>query len=119
MVSNNDHSRSSHDINCLPKTITGVFSISPGQIQLFDEIFTFQHPMSDSVDAQILEYHNQGATRDMIFSRLQVGPNRVSSVLNFFRDHHQFPPRVGKGRPKKVTRNILDFIDIHTIQSPQ
>jgi hypothetical protein len=75
--------------------------------------------MSDSVDAHILEYHNQGATRDMICSLLHIGPNRVSRVLNFFWDHHQLPPRVGKGRPKKVARDILDFINIRTIQSPQ
>jgi hypothetical protein len=71
------------------------------------------------VDAQIFEYHNQSTTRDMICSLLHVGLNRVSGVLHFFRDHHQLPPRVGKGRPKKVTRDIIDFINIGTIQSPQ
>jgi hypothetical protein len=75
--------------------------------------------MSDSVDTQILEYHNQGATRNMICSLLHVGPNRVSSVPDFFRDHHQLPPGVGKGRPKKVMRDSLDFIDVRAIQSPQ
>jgi hypothetical protein len=54
----------------------------------------------------------------MIYSLLHVGPNLVSRVLNFLRDHHQLPPRVGKGQPKTVTKNILDFIDTHTIQSP-
>jgi hypothetical protein len=65
------------------KTSPRAFSISPGQGQLFDEKFTFPHPLSDSVDAQILECHNQGATRDMIGSLRNVGPNRVSRVLNF------------------------------------
>jgi hypothetical protein len=41
-----------------PKNSTGAFSVSPGQVQFFDEKFTFPHPMSNSVDAQILEYHN-------------------------------------------------------------
>jgi transposase len=77
------------------------------------------HVQCLTLDAHILEYHDQGATRDMICSLLQVGPNRVSRVLNFFRDRYQLPPRVGKGRPKKVTRDILDFIDISTIQSPK
>jgi hypothetical protein len=44
--------------------------------------------MSDSLDAQILQHHTQGATRDAICSRLHVGPNRVSRVLGFFRDNH-------------------------------
>jgi hypothetical protein len=104
-------------IDCVQKTVPSFF-ISPGQVQLFDETFTCPCPMSGSVDAQILEYHNQGATRDMICSLLHVRPNRVSRILNFFRDHHQLSPRVGKG-PKKVTRNILDLITIRTIQSPQ
>jgi hypothetical protein len=73
--------------------------------------------MSDSADAQILENHNQGTTGDMICSLFHVGPNRVSRVLNLFRDHHQLPLRIGKGRPKNITRDILDFIDIRTTDS--
>jgi hypothetical protein len=94
------------------------FSISPGQIQLFDEKFTFPRPMSDAVDAHILEYHNQGATCDITCSFPHVGPNRVSCVLSFFRDHHQLPHALEKDDPR-VTRDILAFIDIRTIQSPQ
>jgi hypothetical protein len=75
--------------------------------------------MSDSVDAQILEEHNSGATRNMICSLLHIGPNLVLRVLNFFQDRHQLPPHVGKGRLKKATRGILDFIDVHIIQSQQ
>jgi hypothetical protein len=104
-------------INCFQENSTEVFSLSPGQVQLFDKTFTFRRPMSDSVDAQILESHDQGAAGNMICSFLPVGPNRVSRVLDVFRHHHQLPPRAGKGRPKKVTRDILDFIDIRTIQS--
>jgi hypothetical protein len=84
------------DINCVQKISIGAFSISPGQVQLFDEKFTFLHPMSDFVDAQILEQHNQGATRDMICSLIHVEPNRVSCVLNFFWDHREWTRGIGK-----------------------
>jgi hypothetical protein len=102
-----------------PKNSTGTFSGSPGQVQLFDEKFVLPRLMSDSVDAQILEYHNQGATRDLISSLFHVGPDRASRILNFFREHHELPSPLGKGRPKNVTGDILDFIDIRTIQSLQ
>jgi hypothetical protein len=69
------------------------------------------------MDAQILGDHNQGASRDRTCTLLHVGPIRVSRVLNFFRDHHQLPPRVGKGRLKKLMRDILDFIDFRNIDS--
>jgi transposase len=75
--------------------------------------------MSDSADAQILEYHNQSTARDMICIVLHVGLNRVSRVLSFFQEHHQLPPRVGKRRPMKVMRDILDFIDIRSTQLQQ
>jgi hypothetical protein len=52
--------------------------------------------MSDPVDAQSLEYHNQGVTHNMICSLLHVGPNRVSRVLSIFRDHHKLPPKCWK-----------------------
>jgi hypothetical protein len=48
--------------------------------------------MSGSLDAQILQYDAQGATRDAIFRLLQARPNRVSPVLGFFRDNHRLPP---------------------------
>jgi hypothetical protein len=48
--------------------------------------------MPDSFDAQILQRHTQGATRNAICRLLHGGPNRVSRVLGFFRDNHHFPP---------------------------
>jgi hypothetical protein len=44
--------------------------------------------MSDSLDAKILQHHIQGATRDAISRLLHVGPNRVSRLLDLFRDNH-------------------------------
>jgi hypothetical protein len=48
--------------------------------------------MSDSLDAQILEYHTEGATRGAICRLLHVGPKCVSRVLVLFRDNHHLPP---------------------------
>jgi hypothetical protein len=48
--------------------------------------------MSDSLNAQILQPHTQGATRDAICRLLHVGPNRVFRVLCFFGDNHHLPP---------------------------
>jgi transposase len=73
--------------------------------------------MSDSLDAQILRHHTQGDTRNAICRLLHVGPNRVSHVLGFFCDNHHVPPSPQKGRPKKITDEILDYIDVHTLGS--
>jgi hypothetical protein len=48
--------------------------------------------MVDSLDAQILQHHTEGFTRDAICRLLHVGSNRVSRVLGFFRDNHYLPP---------------------------
>jgi hypothetical protein len=71
--------------------------------------------MSDSLDAQILQHYTQHATCHAICSLLHVGPNRVSRVLGFFRDNHHLPPSPQKGRPKQVTDDILDYIDVRTL----
>jgi transposase len=73
--------------------------------------------MSGFLDAQILQRHTQGATRDAICRLLHVGPNRVSRVLDFFRDNHHLPPSPQNGRPKKVTDEILDYTDARTLAS--
>jgi transposase len=73
--------------------------------------------MSDSLDAQILQHHTQGATRDAIYRRLHAGPNRVSRVLGFLRDNHYLRPSPQKGQPKKVTDEILDYINVCTLGS--
>jgi hypothetical protein len=38
-------------------------------------------------------------------------------LLGFFRDNHHLPPSLQKGRPKKVTDKILDYIDVRTLGS--
>jgi hypothetical protein len=73
--------------------------------------------MSDSLDAHIFQHHIQGATRDAICRLLHVGPNRVSRVPGFFHDNHHLPPSPQKGRSKKVTDEILDYIDVRTLGS--
>jgi transposase len=45
-----------------------------------------------------------------------VGPNRVSRVFHYFQENQTLPPPRCRGRPKKVTQEILDFIDIRTLQ---
>jgi transposase len=73
--------------------------------------------MSLSVEQRIVELHAQGYNRDAICSTLQTGEHRVSRTLKIFHETGTIPtPRVG-GRPRKVTDDILDFIDVRTIQT--
>jgi transposase len=73
--------------------------------------------MSGSLDAQILQHYTQGATLDAICCLRHVGSNRVSCVLVFFRDNRHLSPSPQKGRPKKVTDEILNYIDVRMLGS--
>jgi hypothetical protein len=69
-----------------------------------------------AVDVQIIQFEAQGICWDKICARLHAGPNRVSRVLSFFRYDNTIPCIPPLGRPKKVTAEILDFIDVRILQ---
>jgi hypothetical protein len=73
--------------------------------------------MKAAVDAQIVQFEAQGSCCDEICAHLLAGPNRISRVLCFFRDNNTLPCIPPRGGPKKVTPEILDFIDVRTLQS--
>jgi hypothetical protein len=73
--------------------------------------------MKAAVDAQIIQFEAQGLCRYEIWVRLHVGSNRVSRVFRLFRDNNNVPCIPPPGRPTKVTPEILDFIDVRTLQS--
>jgi transposase len=76
--------------------------------------------MSDrkpSIEHQIINLAAQGHGRRFICSHLHVGEHRVGRVLAAFDSTGFAPPPLPRGRPHKVTKAILDFIDIRTLQT--
>jgi hypothetical protein len=69
------------------------------------------------VNAQIVQFQARGMNRDEICATLDVGQNRVSRILRFFHDQAALQTPRTPGQPKKVTQEILVFIDIRTLQS--
>jgi transposase len=72
--------------------------------------------MSLELDTRIIDMHAQGATRNQICAELHVGPNRVSRIQRYFQMHLELSSPSHPGRPKKVTDEILSFIDIRFIE---
>jgi transposase len=80
-------------------------------------ILQFKFYMKAAVDAQIVQFEAQSIFRDEMYACFHLGPNRVSEVLRFFQDNTTLPRIPPRGRPKKVTPEILDFINVRTLQS--
>jgi transposase len=71
--------------------------------------------MTLTPEQRILDLHAQGYTRDDICATLHVGTHRVSRTIHLFEATGTIPsPRFG-GRPRKVTDEILDYIDVRTL----
>jgi transposase len=64
----------------------------------------------------IVQLYGQGLSRDCICSTLHVGPHRVSRVIRAFQQTGIIPEPTPRGPRKKVTKAILDYIDLRTLQ---
>jgi transposase len=76
--------------------------------------------MSDresSLEHQIIQLAAQKFGRRRICKQLHVGEHCVSKTLHEFHDVGVIPAPLSRGRPSKITNAILDFIDIHTLQT--
>jgi hypothetical protein len=77
------------------------------------------HVMSDaksSKEAEITRLHGHGYRRDAICVMLGVGQHRVTNALKSFAVSEIIPEPLPCGLRKKITKAILDFIDIHMLQ---
>jgi transposase len=73
--------------------------------------------MTRTIESRIIELHAQQYTRDAICDALCVGTHRVSRTIQIWNETGMIPaPRQG-GRPRKLTEEILDYIDIRTLQT--
>jgi hypothetical protein len=77
----------------------------------------FKFYMNTAVDAQIVQFKAQSIYWDETCAHVHVGPNRVSQVLRSFQKDNTLPCIPPRGRPKKITREILDFIGVRTLRS--
>jgi hypothetical protein len=73
--------------------------------------------MKAAVNTQVVQFEAQGICHDEIWARLHFGRNRASRVLRFCRDNSILPCIPPRERPKKVTPEIHDFIDVCILQS--
>jgi transposase len=75
--------------------------------------------MSDakpSKKAEIIRLHGHGYRRDAICVMLGFGQHRVTNALKSFADSGVITEPLPHGPGKKITKVILDFIDIRTLQ---
>jgi transposase len=67
-------------------------------------------------EALIIQLAGQGVSRDAICAQLGVGSHRVTNTLKGFKTTGLVPEAPSRGPRKKITKAILDFIDIRTLQ---
>jgi transposase len=70
-----------------------------------------------STEALVTSLAAKGFSQSKICSTLSVGDHHVSKTLREFHTEGITPTRLRHGRPPKVTKTILDFIGIRTLQS--
>jgi transposase len=67
-------------------------------------------------EALIVRLAGLGMSRDAICAQLGVGSHRVTNTLKGYNATGRVPEAVSRGPRKKLTKAILDFIDICTLQ---
>jgi transposase len=75
--------------------------------------------MSDarpSKEAEIIRLAGLGVTQRGICTELGVGSHRVSNALKSFKAKGIIPEKLPRGPRKKITKAILSFIDVRTLQ---
>jgi transposase len=70
-----------------------------------------------SAEVLVIRLAAEGFSQRKICSTFGVGDHRVSRILREFHTEGIIPAPLRRGRPPKVTKAILDFIDIRTLQS--
>jgi transposase len=72
---------------------------------------------SASTEVLVIRLAAEGFSRRKISSTLSVGDHHVNRILREFHTEGIVSTPLRPGRPPKVTKAILDFIDIRTLQS--
>jgi hypothetical protein len=70
-----------------------------------------------STEVLLIKLAAEGFSQRKICSTLSVGDHRVTRLLREFPTEGIIPTPLRRGRPPKVTKAILDFIDIRKLQS--
>jgi hypothetical protein len=70
-----------------------------------------------STEVLVIMLPAEGFSRRKICSTLSVGDHRVNRILREFHTKGIIPTPLRRGRPPKVIKPIIDFIDIRTRQS--
>jgi transposase len=69
------------------------------------------------VEEQIIELHQQRVGREDIRRQLHCSPNRITRAIAEWRDSGHAPAPLHMGPPKKVTGQIVTFIEAQTLQN--
>ena len=74
---------------------------------------------SNTIEAKIAHLLRIGKSYAFICENLQTSPKRVSRVSKFLKTENQIPPPLKIGQPKKVSKEISDFICDNTDEEPR
>jgi transposase len=88
---------------------------TPNRSYTFYQISMFHQ--ASSTEVLVIRLAAEGFSQIKICSNLSAGDHRVSRILREFRTEGIVPTSLRRGRLPKVTKSILDFIGIRTLQS--
>lgn len=73
-------------------------------------------PFKIKMERLIVEFHLNGLTQDEIARKLHCGKRRVNNTLKRFADEGKIPSAMRRGAPVKITDDIIEFIEVKTLQ---